>query len=207
MNRYEECRLLRNMSQKFVALSVGVSPPMVSQWESGAKEPSKETLLKLANLFDVTTDYLLGRDDNQKDAADFPQRFLSLRKQFKLTQEKAGEIVNLSQRTVAHWESGKRCPSIPTLIDLAKKFNVSIDYLLGISDVSEIAKKQPVVPEKAKKQPVDQDKLLSKVISRLLILPEPALARVSDFLEGLQSGLEVAAAQAAAPDPDGTPAE
>lgn len=66
MNRYKECRLANNMSQKFVALSVGVSPPMVSQWESGVKEPSKETLLKLANLFNVTTDYLLGRDKSQK---------------------------------------------------------------------------------------------------------------------------------------------
>lgn len=66
MNRYKECRLANNMSQKFVALSVGVSPPMVSQWESGVKEPSKETLLKLADLFNVTTDYLLGRDEGQK---------------------------------------------------------------------------------------------------------------------------------------------
>lgn len=66
MNRYKQCRLASGMSQKFVALSVGVSPPMVSQWESGTKEPSKETLLKLANLFNVTTDYLLGRDETQK---------------------------------------------------------------------------------------------------------------------------------------------
>ena len=52
------------MSQKFVALSVGVSPPMVSQWESGIKEPSKETLIKLADLFHVTIDYLLDHETN-----------------------------------------------------------------------------------------------------------------------------------------------
>ena len=62
MNRYKECRLANDMSQKYVALSVGVSPPMVSQWESGVKKPSKETLLKLADLFNVSTDYLLGRE-------------------------------------------------------------------------------------------------------------------------------------------------
>ena len=62
MNRYKECRLASGMSQKFVALSVGVSPPMVSQWESDVKKPSKETLLKLADLFNVSTDYLLGRE-------------------------------------------------------------------------------------------------------------------------------------------------
>lgn len=63
MNRYKQCRQALGMSQKFVALSVGVSPPMVSQWESGIKEPSKDTLVKLANLFNVTTDYLLFHDE------------------------------------------------------------------------------------------------------------------------------------------------
>lgn len=129
---------------------------------------------------------------------DFSQRIVTIRKQHKMTQEKVGELVNMSQRSVANWESGERCPSIPTLIELSEKFNVSIDYMLGCSDV----------PEKAKKQPaVQDDELLSKVISRLRGLPDSALSRVSDFLDGLQAGQEVAAAQAAAPDPDGAPAE
>lgn len=129
---------------------------------------------------------------------DFAQRIVTLRKQRKWTQEKVGELVNMSQRSVANWESGERSPSIPTLIELSNKFNVSIDYMLGCSDV----------PEKAKEQPAAQDgRLLSEVISRIQDLPDPALARVSDFLDGLQAGQEVAAAQAAAPDPDGAPAE
>lgn len=129
---------------------------------------------------------------------DFSQRIVTIRKQHKMTQEKVGELVNMSQRSVANWESGERCPSIPTLIELSEKFNVSIDYMLGCSDV----------PEKAKKQPAAQDdELLAKVISRLQDLPDPALSRVSDFLDGLQAGREVAAAQAAAPDPGGAPAE
>lgn len=128
---------------------------------------------------------------------DFSQRIVTIRKAHKMTQEKVGELVNMSQRSVANWESGERCPSIPTLIELSEKFNVSIDYMLGCSDV----------PEKAKKQPaVQDDELLSEIISRLQNLPEPALARVADFLDGLQAGREVEAAQAAAPAPGGAPA-
>lgn len=124
---------------------------------------------------------------------DFSQRIVTLRKQRKWTQEKLGELVNMSQRSVANWESGERCPSIPTLIELSKKFNVSIDYMLGCSDV----------PEKAKEQPAVHDgELLSEVISRIQDLPDPALSRVADFLDGLQAGQEVAAIQAADPDPD-----
>lgn len=62
MNKLRHCREINKMSQKFVALSVGVSAPMVSQWESGIKEPSKESIVKLADLFGVTTDYLLDHE-------------------------------------------------------------------------------------------------------------------------------------------------
>lgn len=62
MNKFRYCREINKMSQKYVALSVGVSGPMVSQWESGIKFPSSENIVKLANLFGVTTDYLLDRE-------------------------------------------------------------------------------------------------------------------------------------------------
>ena len=125
---------------------------------------------------------------------DFSQRFIALRKQRKLTQEKVGELVNMSQRSVSNWESGERSPSIPTLIELSNKFNVSVDYMLGCTDV----------PERQKKQPADQDdELLRNIILRIQDLSDPALSRVSDFLDGLQAGQEVAEAAAAAPDPDG----
>ncbi len=128
---------------------------------------------------------------------DFSQRIVVLRKQRKWTQEKLGELVNMSQRSVANWESGERSPSIPTLIELSNKLNVSIDYMLGCSDT----------PEKAKEQPAsDEDELLAEIISRIRALPDPALSRVSDFLDGIQAGREVAAAAAAEHDQAEPPA-
>ena len=128
---------------------------------------------------------------------DLSERIVALRKQNKLTQEKVGEMVNMSQRTVANWESGERLPSIQTLIELSEKFNVSVDYLLGCTDN----------PDKLKQPAVHDGELLDHIIVRLRNLPDPALARVSDFLDGLQAGREVAEAQAAAPAPEGAPAE
>lgn len=128
---------------------------------------------------------------------DLSERIVLLRKQRKLTQEKVGEMVNMSQRSVANWESGERFPSIPTLIELSEKFNVSVDYMLGCTDN----------PEKQKQPAVQDGELLEKVIVRLRNLPDPALTRVSDFLDGIQAGQEAAAEQAAAPGPEGAPAE
>ena len=115
----------------------------------------------------------------------------------KYSQEKFGELVGMSQRSVAAWESGDRFPSYAVLSDLADRLDVSVDYLLGRTE-----------DKKIKEQPADQDgELLSQVISRIQDLPDPALTRVSDFLNGIQAGREIAAEQAAAPDPDGGPAE
>ena len=69
MNKIRYCREINKMSQKYVALSVGVSTPMVSQWESGIKRPSNDNIVKLATLFGVTTDYLLDHKTAEDDPA------------------------------------------------------------------------------------------------------------------------------------------
>lgn len=60
--RLQEQRTLRNLSQKQVALSVGVSASVISNYESGERTPSLEILLSLAHLFHCSSDYLLGID-------------------------------------------------------------------------------------------------------------------------------------------------
>lgn len=48
-----------------LAHRLGVSKQSVSNWESNNIQPSIELLEKIADLFGVTTDYLLGREDLQ----------------------------------------------------------------------------------------------------------------------------------------------
>lgn len=62
-------RLLREksgLSQKFVAEQIGVKNNTLSGYESGNREPDSETLTKLADYYEVSTDYLHGRSDNIK---------------------------------------------------------------------------------------------------------------------------------------------
>lgn len=57
-------RLLRKqkkMTQQDVANHLVCTPGVYSRYETGAREPSIETLIILANLFDVSVDYLIGR--------------------------------------------------------------------------------------------------------------------------------------------------
>lgn len=51
------------------------------------------------------------------------------------TQEEIAKIVNSSRQNVGNWLSGKSKPDIYALVEIAKGYNVSTDYLLGITDV------------------------------------------------------------------------
>lgn len=68
MNRIKECRINSKLSQKFVAVTLGVAAPSVSHWESGKTQPTPDNLRRLASLFNVSVDYLLGEDNATPEA-------------------------------------------------------------------------------------------------------------------------------------------
>ena len=59
--RFREAREKAGLSTLEVAKRIGVSQPAVTNWDNGTKSPSIDTLCKLADLYCVSTDYLLGR--------------------------------------------------------------------------------------------------------------------------------------------------
>ena len=54
----------RELSQKAIATACKLSPTCVCQLETGARNPTGSTLEALADFFEVSTDYLLGREDD-----------------------------------------------------------------------------------------------------------------------------------------------
>jgi len=56
-------RLARGLNQVEFAKSMGVSKQCVSNWENDNVMPSIEMLVKIADFFNVTTDYILGRNE------------------------------------------------------------------------------------------------------------------------------------------------
>ena len=61
MNIVKELRKKKGIQQKELAISIGVSRPIVSEWESGKKDPSGERLRKLAEFFGVDELVILGK--------------------------------------------------------------------------------------------------------------------------------------------------
>lgn len=62
---------------------------------------------------------------------DFTNNLKILRKERHLSQQRLGEVLNISLKTISHWETGYTEPSIGQLISLADFFDISVDELIG----------------------------------------------------------------------------
>ncbi len=63
IERLLEQRTLNGYTQKQLAEMLGITQPSYIRYENGTSEPTQENLVKLADIFGVSVDYLLGRDD------------------------------------------------------------------------------------------------------------------------------------------------
>ncbi|MCM1114543.1 MAG: helix-turn-helix domain-containing protein [Clostridium sp.] len=64
----------------------------------------------------------------------FNQRAKNLREDLDLTQEQIAELLNVSRVTVNRYENDKYDMKLTYAIELAKIYNVSLDYIAGLTD-------------------------------------------------------------------------
>ena len=60
----KEIRLSRNLTQRQLAENIGASERGVQNYELGTRKPTYDMLIALADYYDVSLDYLVGRTDN-----------------------------------------------------------------------------------------------------------------------------------------------
>lgn len=68
--RLQEQRLNMRISQKEAANAIGVSPSIISNYESSERTPSVENLMALAGLYRCSVDYLLGINNSSRTSID-----------------------------------------------------------------------------------------------------------------------------------------
>lgn len=117
----------------------------------------------------------------------FSDNLASARKRAHLSQRQLSDRSGISQQAISKLESGINSPSEFTMRHLANALGVSVSFLID---------------EEGKTPTVDDDGLRSEIIARVQVLSDPALERLSDFLDGLQAGQAIASPAQADPDPD-----
>ena len=64
--RLKELRIKRKISQLKLALDLNMNQNTISRYENMERQADYETLIKFADYFDVSLDYLLGRSESEK---------------------------------------------------------------------------------------------------------------------------------------------
>ena len=66
MKRLVQLRNERHLTQKQVAEGIGLTTIAIQNYESGRRKPAYDVLIALADYFDVSLDYLVGRSSSPK---------------------------------------------------------------------------------------------------------------------------------------------
>ena len=97
MHRLRELREARNLSQADIARALNISRQSYNFYENDKRDPDTQTLKALADFFNVTIDYLLGRDEferikNKKNPLDRKEKLL-----YKITSADPDTIAEVEQ--------------------------------------------------------------------------------------------------------------
>lgn len=159
--RLKKARKNKGLTQAQLGKLLNVSDATINRYERGQRKPDPDMLRKLAEVLDVSVDYLVNgsttsvpnetlaahrQDDPLKDLPEEARRSIEqavetlshrlklARRRKKLTQRQLAALINLSPSTIALYETGKREPDLDTLRKLADVLDCSTDYLLGRTD-------------------------------------------------------------------------
>ena len=88
--KLKELREKKDISQYQLAADLHLSQSTIGNWEAGKREPNFKTLKCIADYFDVSIDYLLGRDSKIMTKNEMQQRF-----NYELSEKFAHEYANL----------------------------------------------------------------------------------------------------------------
>lgn len=70
LERLKDLRKQAGLTQVDVAEKLGISQPAYASWERGVKKPTQENLVKIAQILNVSVDYLVGNSEKKSDELD-----------------------------------------------------------------------------------------------------------------------------------------
>ena len=82
LNRIRDLREDKDLTQSDVAKSTGIDQKTLSNYETGKTNPDSYVIIKLADFFDVSADYLLGREsEDSKKINNIKKRLWDIQKE------------------------------------------------------------------------------------------------------------------------------
>ena len=135
-NRLRGLRKGKDLNQTQIAAVLRISQRGYSKYETGENDIPTQVLLRLADFYGVSVDYLLGRDVSPA-AAKPPQggpgrlQLAALRREHGMTQAQVAAMLGCSASLYARYERGEHPLPLPLAVKLADLYGVTLDRLAG----------------------------------------------------------------------------
>ena len=125
----------KGFNQQTFAKQVGISEGSISLYLSDKHIPTVEHLIKMADYFQCSTDFLLGREEYQqlkfKPCPPFCKQIINLKNEFGGIADRFVERAKIVRSSYFNWQSGKYIPSLDNILTLADNLDCRVDYILG----------------------------------------------------------------------------
>ncbi len=139
VKRLRETRENLDLKQIDLTDLFGITYSTISGWETGKDTIPLKQLIKYANKYNYSLDYLLGLTDKNIEYKELKINLNTLatnlrkkRKQYGKTQQQIADIINTSQSSYAHYENARYLMPLNFLYNLSKIYNdLSVDEMLG----------------------------------------------------------------------------
>ena len=141
-SRMKKLRMDNFFTQQFKKKKLNIKRSTYKEYELQNSIIPIVHLNEFCNFFDVSIDFILGLSNtpkykNSKKTIDLnisSKRLKELRKDNNLTQQKLAKILNVDPSTPSKYERQINPIATPYLYEIAKKYHISADYLLGKTD-------------------------------------------------------------------------
>ena len=143
--RLKEVRTYDLYSQSDISNILNVDRTTYACYESNKRIIPLKHLNTLSNFYNLSIDYLLGLSNKKtsfnKSALDIniaSKNFILVRKELGLSIREMAKELNVGSSTIHSYETKNYFISTHACYDLARKYNISVDWLLGKSDIKYI---------------------------------------------------------------------
>lgn len=129
MLKIRDARIKAGLTQKELAEQLGVAVGTLSDYENNKHSPDPDRLNEIADTCSVTVDFLLGREIGVNEIS---HRLVAVRKRAGYTRKRLSEETGIPYGTISKYETGEREPSNEYISLIARLFDVTTDYILGL---------------------------------------------------------------------------
>ena len=136
-----ELLMQANLTPSEFAKQIGCGKGTISRYLHEQKIPDVGLLIRMADFFNCSTDYLLGRETEKytrifvKTCPSFQERLPKLCKELQITKYQLQKQTGIAESAIYNWQNGTSKPRLENLIKIAETFDCSLDFVLGRSSL------------------------------------------------------------------------